>query len=72
MTAHELRCAAGHVVGVTTRYDGLIAVQHQGREIVAYGVVCIRCTCGATWTPDAPRLPLEGLEWKAPTLAGRR
>ena len=68
----ELRCTAGHVVGVLTRYPGLVAVQHHGREVVAYGVVCIRCQCGATWTPDAPRRPWDDLEVKAPQLAGRR
>ncbi len=70
----ELRCTSGHVVGVTLgpEHAGLVAVQHQGREIIAYGIVVIRCGCGACWRPNAPGRPLDNLEVKAPQMAGRR
>jgi len=70
----ELRCTAGHVVGVRQGppQDGVVAIRHQGRRIVCYGVIVIECACGECWRPDAPRLPLDDLEVKAPTLAGRR
>lgn len=73
MTARELRCTAGHVVGqvVGPRHAGLVTIQHQGREFIVFGVVSIRCVCGAVWRQDAQPLPLADLEHKAPSLAGR-
>ncbi len=67
-----LRCTAGHVVGVEhDTHEGVyVVINHHGRQYVVYGVVVLRCGCGATWRPDAA-LPLEGLERKMPTLAGR-
>lgn len=72
----ELRCAAGHVVGTRlgTARVGQVALRHHGRAAIVYehGILEIACECGATWTPDAPRLPLDDLEVKAPLAAGRR
>jgi hypothetical protein len=70
----QLRCPAGHVVATRQGQpqDGILAIRTNGRRIVCYGVIIIECACGACWRPDAPRLPLDDLEYKAPTLAGRR
>ena len=70
----ELRCPTGHVIGVMVgpAYAGLVSMRHHGRESIGV-MVCIRCErCGECWRPDAPRLPLDDLEVKAPTLMGRR
>lgn len=71
--SRELRCAAGHVVGVRLgpEHAGLVAIRHHGREYIVYGVVVLRCDCGATWRPEAPTAVLADLEYKTPTLAGR-
>lgn len=77
--SRELRCTAGHVVGIPQcgDYTGLVllvsAKGRRGREYLVRlaGIVAIRCDCGAGWTPDAAGLPLEGLEHKAPSLVGR-
>ena len=71
----ELRCTAGHVVGVPQcgEYTGLVLLRSHGREFLVRlsGIVAIRCDCGSGWVPDAAGMPLDGLETKAPQLAGR-
>ena len=70
-----LRCTAGHVVGVPQDVDGVTCVLllRHGRAFLVQlsGIVAIRCNCGAGWLPDVPGLPLDGLEVKAPQMAGR-
>ncbi len=69
----ELRCTAGHLVGVERdTADGvLVVLQHRGREYRFYGALdYARCQCGGVWWRGV-MLPLEGLERKMPTLAGR-
>lgn len=69
----ELRCTDGHLVGV--EHDtpfGVRTVLKQRKRVSWVGLVyLVWCDCGAVWQRE-PRLPLDGLEHKAPTLAGRR
>jgi len=73
----ELRCTAGHVVGVRQAgvYTGLVVIRCAGRSIAVreQGIVAVLCECGQSWEPTMARLPLDDIEIKAPTLAvGRR
>ncbi len=71
----ELRCTAGHLMGVPQEVDGsdLVLLIRHGRAYLVdlVGIRAIQCECEAWWLPPG-RLPLAGLEYKAPSLAGRR
>ncbi len=71
----ELRCTAGHLMGVPQEVDGsdLVLLIRHGRAFLVdlAGIRAIQCECHAWWLPDPSGLPLAGLEYKAPSLAGR-
>ncbi len=71
----ELRCTAGHLMGVPQEVAGaevVLLIRH-GRAFLVdlVGIRAIQCECHAWWLPDPADLPLAGLEYKAPLLAGR-